>query len=76
MEEDEHLKLLDQLDAAHTAANTHVSQLAELALSESLGQQWSSQVTRCQSQVSDAVKNYKYLLFELEILLEEEDRCA
>jgi hypothetical protein len=48
----------------------------DLASSDEIGEEWSSQVTRCQSKMADTIKSYKYLSFELEILIEEEHRCA
>lgn len=70
------LKLLQDLSDVSADARERVLQLQALAEAETLGEQWSSQVTRCQTQISDALKRMNYLMFELEIMVEEEDRCV
>ena len=74
--DEEGLKLLQDLSDVSEDARKHVEQLQALAEAETLGEQWSSQVTRCQTHISDALKRLSYLMFELEIMVEEEDRFA
>lgn len=76
MADEEHLQVIKKLDGVSADASNLVQQLAQLAKSDELGQQWSSQVTRCQSQLSDAFKAYNSLAMDLDILIEEEDRCS
>ena len=76
MAEPDHIALLHNLDAAFESARQHVSELADLASSTSVSQDWSSQVTRCRTSITDAMKSCKHLLFHLEVMEEEEDGCA
>jgi hypothetical protein len=73
---DDSTTLLNDLKAICQTARELVGQLMDLANSDGTGHQWSSQVTRCQSKIADTMKRYKCLIFELEILIEEEDRCV
>ena len=76
MSDTEHVKLAKRLESALAEAQQHVQSLSALSRSDALGQAWSSQVTRCQSLISDAVKTCRNLLYELDVLIEEEDGCA
>jgi hypothetical protein len=71
----EHDSIWNSLDVAFLDAEACVKRLTEVAGSETVGQEWSSQVTRCQTQISDALKKCKGMLFELDVMVEEEDRC-
>ena len=73
----EHDQTLARLQDALQAHTNNVQQLEGLSDTDVVSQEWSSQVTRCQTQLNDSLKICKDLMFDIEVLIEEEaDKCG
>jgi hypothetical protein len=60
---------------AFSAANEAIKYLSGLSLCENLDMQWSSQVARAQTKITDSMRMCKRALDDLSDLVQYEDRC-